>query len=186
MRRNIWCLTAAIVTTLIFGSVYVSFQQIGRHTANMAPAAAAAAQLQHMGSDVTAGPRLELTPDSGIFLIVYDEGNVPISTTVTLHGTVPSVPDGVLQTARSLGTDTVTWQPEPNLRMAIVAKEAAGKVVVAGQSLAPFEASDRMTLTFLALGWLGGLLVIAGACAALTLVARRPGRRQGAPRVDPA
>ena len=50
-------------------SVCVALQQIGRHAANMAPAAAADAQLQQIGSDVTAAPRLELTPDSGGFLI---------------------------------------------------------------------------------------------------------------------
>jgi hypothetical protein len=147
MRRIIWCVTAAIFTTLIFGSVYLALQQIGRHGANMAPTAAAAAQLQQMGSDPTTGPRLELTPDSGLFVIVYDEANAPVSTTVTLHGSTPAVPDGVLNSARSLGTDTVTWQPEPGLRMAIVAKDAAGKVVVAGQSLTPFERAPTCTLS---------------------------------------
>ncbi len=78
--------------------------------------------------------------------------------------------------ARTMGTDTVTWQPETGLRMAIVAREAAGKVVVAGQSLAPVEASDRMTLLILAAGWLGSMVVISGALGAATLMDRRAGR----------
>lgn len=48
------------------------------------------------------------------------------------------------------------------------ARDVAGKVVVAGQSLAPFEASDNITPAFLACGWLGTMLVIAGAYAAAT------------------
>ncbi|WP_457946019.1 hypothetical protein ACTAQI_11645 [Pseudarthrobacter sp. alpha12b] len=172
MRRIIWCVAAAIITTLAFGSVYVTLQQIGRHSANTAPAAAAAARLQQPGSDTTAGPRLELAPDSGVFLIVYGDNNSPLSSTVTLHGSIPVVPDGVLETARALGSDTVTWQPEPALRMAIVARQAAGKVVVAGQLLAPFEESDRMTMMFLAAGWLGSILVLAGAYGAATLIGR--------------
>ena len=94
---------------------------------------------------------------------------------MTLHGTIPVVPSGVLEAARAGGTDTVTWQPETGLRMAIVARQAAGKVVVAGQSLAPFEAGDRMTLMILGTGWMGSLLVIAGALGAETLMDRSPG-----------
>lgn len=176
MRRIIWCVAAAIIATFAFGSIYVTFQQIGRHAANTAPAAAAAARLQQSGPDTTAGPWLELAPDSGVFLIVYGGDNNAVSSTVTLHGTIPVVPSGVLEAARAAGTDTVTWQPETGLRMAIVARQAAGKVVVAGQSLAPFEAGDRMTLMILGTGWMGSLLVIAGALGAATLMDRSPGR----------
>lgn len=177
MRRIIWCLAAVLITTLAFGSVYVALQQIGRHSVDTAPAAAAAARLQQPGPDTTAGPWLELAPDSGVFLIVYGDTNSPLSTTVTLHGAMPVVPAGVLETARTVGTDTVTWQPEPGLRMAIVAKQAAGRVVVAGQSLAPFEASDRRTLLFLAAGWLGSMLVLAAAFGAAALAGRKPRKK---------
>ncbi|WP_285245849.1 hypothetical protein [Pseudarthrobacter sp. fls2-241-R2A-127] len=176
MRRIIWCVTAAIIATFAFGSIYVTFQQIGRHAANTAPAAAAAARLQQEGPDTAAGPWLELAPDSGVFVIVYGKDNSPLSSTVTLHGTIPVVPTGVLEAARTLGTDAVTWQPETGLRMAIVARQADDNVVVAGQSLAPVEASDRMTLLILAAGWMGSMVVIAGALGAATLMDRRPGR----------
>ncbi|MFC4394693.1 hypothetical protein [Arthrobacter sedimenti] len=173
MRRTIWSLAAAFVTTIVFGSVYVTLQQIGRHEANIAPAAAASAQVQQTGSDIMTAPRLELTPDSGLFLIEYGQNNTPLSTSVTLHGSVPVIPDGVLETARAQGTDTVTWQPEPGLPMAVVAKHTAGKVVVAGQSLAPFEASDSRALAILAAGWLGSMSVLAGSYGALRLLERR-------------
>jgi hypothetical protein len=67
----------------------------------------------------------------------------------------------------------VTWQPEPGLRMAVVARQAPGGVVVAGQSLTPFEDGDRMSQLFLAAGWLGSLVVLAGAYAATALARRR-------------
>lgn len=173
MQRIIAWLAAAIVITLIFGSVYVTLQQFGRHAANAAPAAAAAAQVQQMGSGPTAGPRLELTADSGVFVIVFGEDNKPTSTTVILHGVPPVVPAGVLETAKALGSDAVTWQPEPGLRMAVVARQAPGGVVVAGQSLTPFEDGDRMSQLFLAAGWLGSMVVLAGAFAAAALARRR-------------
>jgi hypothetical protein len=173
MQRIIGWLAAGIIITLIFGSVYVTLQQIGRHLANAAPAAAAAAQVQQMGSGTLTGPRLELTADSGVFVMVFGADNQPTSTTVTLHGALPVLPAGVLETARTSGSDFVTWQPEPGLRMAVVARQAAGNVIVAGQSLTPFEDSDRMSLLFLAAGWLGSMLVLAAAYAATAFTGRR-------------
>jgi hypothetical protein len=173
MHRIIAWLAATIIITLIFGSVYVTLQQSGRHSANAAPAAAAAAQVQQMGFKPTTEPGLELTADSGVFVIVFGEDNKLTSTTVSLHGAPPDIPAGVLETARTLGSDVVTWQPEPGLRMAVVARQAPGGVIVAGQSLTPFEDSDRMTQLFLAAGWLGSLVVLAGAYAATALARRR-------------
>jgi hypothetical protein len=173
MQRVIGWLTAAVITTLIFGSVYVSLQQLGRRSADAAPAAAAAAQVQLIGSEPLGAPRLELGPDSGVFIIVYGEDDKPTSGTVTLHGSLP-VPAGVLRAARTSGTDAVTWQPEPGLRMAVVARLAAGKVVVAGQSLTPFEDRDRMVLLFLSAGWLGSLVVLATGYAVIVFLNHRP------------
>ena len=62
MQRVIGWLAAAVITTLIFGSVYVSLQQLGRRSADDAPAAAAAAQVQLIGSEPPGAPRLELGP----------------------------------------------------------------------------------------------------------------------------
>jgi hypothetical protein len=45
------------------------------------------------------------------------EDDKPTSGTITLHGSRPALPAGVLQTARTSGFDDVTWQPEPGLRM---------------------------------------------------------------------
>jgi hypothetical protein len=179
MRRTIGWVAATIIITLIFGSVYATLQQFGRRLANAAPAAAAAAQVQQWGSGPTTEPRLELTADSGIFVMVFGDGNKPASSTVMLHGELPVIPAGVLETARTLGSDTVTWQPEPGLRMAVMARKAPGGVVVAGQSLTPFEDSDRMSQLFLAAGWAGSMVVLAGAYGATALARRRQGGEHG-------
>lgn len=174
MQRIIGWLAAAIIITLIFGGFYVTLQQFGRHSANTAPAAAAAAQVQS-GAVPATGPRLELTADSGVFVMVFGADNKPASSTVMLHGQLPVIPAGVLETAKALGSDDVTWQPEPGLRMAVVARQSAGGVVVAGQSLTPFEDNDRMSQLFLAAGWLGSVVVLTGAYAAAGLIRRREG-----------
>ncbi|MBT2568161.1 hypothetical protein J7I84_16970 [Arthrobacter sp. ISL-85] len=175
MQRIIGWAAAALVVTVVFGTMYVCLQQVIRHSANMAPAAAAAAQVQEMPSATPNTPRLELTPDSGVFVIVYGRDNSPVTSSVTLHGVVPSLPGGVLDAARASGSDAVTWQPEPGLRFAVVARPAAGKVVVAGQSLAPFEDNSDRTLLFLAAGWLGSMIVLIAAYLATALAGRRKG-----------
>ena len=177
MRRTIGWLAAAAVVTLVFGSLYIAFQQSGRRSANVAPAAAAAAQVQLLGTSAPAVPRVELTPDSGVFVIVYGTDDKPETGTVTLHGVLPAVPSGVLDAARRSGGDVVTWQPELGLRMAVTARSSGGKVVVAGQSLAPYEATDRLIMVYLALGWFGCVLVLGAGFAASVLL----GQRQGQP-----
>ena len=166
-------LTAAAVASIIFGSVYVTFQQLGRRSANDAPAATAAAQVGSLGAETVPSSRLELTPESGIFVIIYGPDDQPVSGTATLHGSLPVLPAGVLQTARTAGSDAVTWQPEPGLRMAVVTRPAGGKVIVAGQSLTPYENRDQMVLLFLASGWLGSMLVLAAGYASTELLMRR-------------
>jgi hypothetical protein len=173
MQRIIVWLASVIIVTLIFGSIYVTLQQFGRRAVNAAPAAAAAVRVQQPGSGPTAVPPLELTADSGVFVMVFGTDNKPTSSTVALHGELPVIPAGVLETARSLGSDTVTWQPEPGLRMAVVARQAPGGVVVAGQSLTPFEDSDRMSQLFLGAGWLGSMVVLAAAYGSMALIRRR-------------
>lgn len=172
MQRIMGWVAAALIVTIVFGSVYLTLQHIGRQGVNDAPAAAAAAQVQNIGSDPATGPRLELTKDSGTFVIVYGEDNRAISTTVTLHGDLPNLPIGVLDTTRAVGTDAVTWQPEPGLRMAVVTRQAAGKVVVAGQSLTPFENKDKWTQLALTAGWLTSMIVLAAAYAVTALRSR--------------
>lgn len=174
MQRIPGWVAAALIVTIVFGSVYLTLQHIGRQAVNDAPAAAAAVQVQQIGSDPATGPRLELTKDSGIFIMVYGEDNKPVFSTVTLHGEVPNLPVGVLDTTRIAGTDAVTWQPEPGLRMAVVTRQAAGRVVVAGQSLIPFENTDKWTQLALTAGWLTSMLVLAAAYAVSGLLSRRP------------
>ncbi|MFE5838814.1 hypothetical protein [Arthrobacter sp. NPDC056493] len=174
MGRIIGWLTAAVVVTALFGSVYLVLQQVERRSANDAPAAAAAAQVQLIGAGTaSAGPRLELTPDSGVFILVYGADDRPESGTATLHKELPLIPAGVLEAARRTGYDAVTWQPEPGLRLAIIARPSDGRVIVAGQSLAPYEDRDGFTLAVLALGWLGSVLVIAAGYAATGYLLRR-------------
>jgi hypothetical protein len=173
MQKFTGWVAAAVIITVVFATMYLTLQQIGRQAVNIGPAAAAAAQVQQIDLDPSTRPRLELTKDSGTFVVVYGDDNKAIFTTVTLHGTVPNLPVGVLDTTRAAGTEAVTWQPKPSLRMAVVTREAAGKVVVAGQSLTPVESSDKRTQLVLTAGWLTSIVVLAAAYAVTAFNSRR-------------
>ncbi|MFP3579034.1 hypothetical protein [Arthrobacter sp. fls2-241-R2A-200] len=179
MSRIIGWIAAAAVVTVVFCSVYIAFQQSGRRSADIAPAAAAASAVQMLATSVPSVPRLELTPESGVFVLVYGSDDRPEAGTATLHGVLPTVPAGVLDTARRSGADAVTWQPEPGLRLAVVARSAEGKVVVAGQSLAPYEATDTMVMVYLMLGWFGCVLLLGAGFAVSVVLGHHQSRAFG-------
>jgi hypothetical protein len=164
-RTIVWVLGFVLVTG-IFGTIYAVAQQSVRASANTEPAAVAAREvlLLATGTGDLSEQRVELTADSGPFVVVYDADNAPAAGTVVRNGALPVVPAGVLAAARQEGQDKVTWQPAAGLRFAVVARAASdGRVVVAGQSLAPFEDRDTQTLSFVGLGWLASVAGMAGA-----------------------
>ena len=163
-RAIVWVLGFVLVTG-IFGTVYVVAQQSVRASANTEPAAVAAREVQLLaaGSGTLSEQRVELTADSGPFVVVYDVDNAPVSGTVVRNGTLPVVPAGILATARLQGQDKVTWQPPTGLRFAVLARAGSdGRVVVGGQSLTPFEDRDTQTMILVGLGWLASIACLAG------------------------
>jgi hypothetical protein len=164
-RAIVWVLGFVLVTG-VFATVYVAAQQSVRASANTESAAVAAREVQLLaaGSGTLSEQRVELTADSGPFVVVYDADNAPVAGTVVRNGALPVVPTGVLAAARLEGQDKVTWQPAAGLRFAVVARAASdGRVVVGGQSLTPFEDRDTQTLILVALGWLASIACMAGA-----------------------
>jgi len=172
----VWVLGFVLVTG-IFGTVYVVAQQSVRASANTEPAAVAAREVQLLaaGSGALSEQRVELTADSGPFVVVYGVDNAPVSGTVVRNGALPVVPAGVLTTARLHGQDKVTWQPAAGLRFAVVARAGSdGRVVVGGQSLTPFEDRDTQTMILVGLGWLASIACLTGAWILTKVLGTRP------------
>ena len=185
-RTIVWVLGFVLLTG-IFGKVYLVEQQSVRESANTEPAAVAAREVQLLavGSGTLSEERVELTPDSGPFVVVYGADNAPVAGTVVRNGALPMVPAGILATARMKGVDQVTWQPTPGLRFAVVARVGSdGRVVLGGQSLAPFEDRDTQTLVLVGVGWLASIACLAAAWILTRFLetrAARPGQPNGGP-----
>lgn len=166
MKRLIPWLVSLVVVSLLFGSVYVSLQQIGRMSDEDVPAALVLAQLNAPNPQALSSERpVDLAKGPGTFVNVYRTDGTPVAGSGTLSGSVPRLPQGVIESTVRTGQDRVTWQPQVGIRYAIVARAARDTVVVAGQNLQPSETRDTRVLLFLGLGWLGSVLVIAAGYA---------------------
>jgi len=161
-----WLPIGVAVTMAIFIS-YTFAQQVYRLSANdpqvmmahdIAAALASGTPADQLVPTTTVDPSVSLAP----FVIVLDQSGHIVVSSMTLGGSSPVPPSGVLDTAKVSGEYRVTWQPRRDARIASVVvpvKGGPGGFVVAGRSLKAVE--DRIdTLGQLAgLGWIGTLVL---------------------------
>jgi hypothetical protein len=171
----------AVIVTLVALMSYVVGQQVLRSTANdpqiqMAHDAtfrlAAGADL-HIGGVDLVDPSRSLAP----FLIVYDAGGRPISSSAVLDGRTPVPPAGVFSYTQAHHEERVTWQPRPGVRIAAVVVPFGGDhpgFVLAGRSLAYVEASTQNLLLGAIVGWLALLFILGIGTVGLLWSAREP------------
>jgi hypothetical protein len=99
------------------------------------------------------------------FLAIYDASGTELASSGTVDGRPPSVPAGVLDSARATGRDAVTWQPRSGIRVAIVVMPWPGGTVVAGRSLRVIESRIEAIQLLVFEGLVAGLLIVAAAAA---------------------
>jgi hypothetical protein len=182
MRGSQWQLglpriATIIVATILFGTVYVVAQQLDRLSANDAPlrlASQVAAELR-VGQSTTldAQSHIDLSQSLAAFVVVEDAQGKPSAGSGFLHGSLLSLPTGVLASASTSGQDDVTWEPQPGLRFATVTLRVGDRFVSAGQSLKPSEDRDGTVRLLVGLGWLVSMLVLSGVWFWSYLVSRQ-------------
>ena len=103
------------------------------------------------------------------FIIIYDENGTPISSTGALHEIIPAPPKGVFEYVKKYSENRLTWQPEPDVRIAsvIVKYENGEKIgyVLAGRSLREIEIREQRFF-LVCLMWLGVALFATFAASA--------------------
>ncbi len=154
-----WLITAIVLCGICF-LMYAVVQQDLREGANdpqIQMAEDAAAQLG-AGQPVQAVvPRqtVDIATSLAPFMIVFDNNGNPIASSARLNGQIPAIPSGVFDSVRQNGEDRITWQPQPEVRSAIVVtqfKGAQSGFVVAGRSLREVEIRESETLQLSLLG----------------------------------
>ena len=161
LRR--WLPVAAAVTILA-GTGYAVTQQMQRLGANEVPvlmAEDAAARLDAGASpnEVIPGTQVDMAASLSPWLIVYGSDRKALGGSVRLHGRLPEYPTSAFANAPPGGRDTITWQPEPDVRLVTAIVAFKGGWVVAGRSLRLVEEREGTALSLSIAGWLAALLL---------------------------
>jgi hypothetical protein len=167
MKQLIVGAAAAAVTTVLFGTVYVTGQQILRLSANEPQtyqAQLVANQLNH-GATPESLTQPKFSVDSGSlapFIIIYNHDGKVVASQVTVRGSAPVIPIGVLHNSDNSTYHAVTWQPTSDVRLASITVRAKNYYVVAARSLVDVEHRTDMLGLLVAFGW-GVSMIVLGA-----------------------
>ncbi len=179
-----------LVVTVVFGTIYVTAQQMVRLGANdsqvqiagdMASLLNSGARLSDIETQIKALRKVDPTASAAPFVGVYDEQGKLVATSGAIDGDAIVPPAGVFAAADKKGGDyRLTLEPVKGVRIAGVVRafdQAAfgqGKgYVVSGKSLSEAEARIK-TLGFLVLlGWAISLCIFLSAAVWMTRASKR-------------
>jgi hypothetical protein len=153
-------LSVIVIITIIMALIYATVQQAYRSNAND-PQTQVAYDLKDQlqkGKPVESLFRdtLDLEKSLAVFIETYDAHGKPIQSNGYLNGKFPQLPRGVLEYVKEHGEHWVTWQPQPNVRMAMgLLKVNAGPVsyVAVGRSLKETEERVSGLVTMIFISW---------------------------------
>ena len=169
MRWARWWVVAAAAVTLVAGLTYVVAQQVGRRAADDVPRAVVEQWVARLGQGdstdgIAAAPTVDLTSQASPFTIVYDASHRILASSATVHGGPPNIPAGLLDVAVANQGNHVTWQPQPDVRQAIVAAPwhsgPRTGVVVSGIGLGPTEDRAYQTRNTVLAVWVAALALM--------------------------
>jgi hypothetical protein len=165
-------LTLGIVLTLFGAFGTFICQGLLRHGANQPQIQMGASYASKIESGVKpseAIPHNNVDIENSLepFTIFYDDNGAPVTATGFLNQTIPTPPSGVFHYVRSHLTDTVTWQPQPNVRIAAVIQRVSDPTpgfLLTGRSLRVVEEQENILRNLVFGGWFFVVfLLIAGA-----------------------
>jgi hypothetical protein len=158
---------AAAIITVVLLVVYASAQQGYRSAAND-PQIQIARDLCNDISEgkpaILTGDSVDLTQSLSVFTELFDKNGKPQQSTGLLNGAFPQPPAGVFEFTNTNNEDILTWQPQANVRMAMVFEKVAAPgegYVTAGRSLKETEVRESNLLEMIAFAWLVCMVILA-------------------------
>jgi hypothetical protein len=158
---------AAIITTAIFLTIYATVQQAFRSTANDPQIQIA----RDLANDITKGKAvdavlskdtIDLTQSLALFTEIFDRNGKLLQSTGFINGALPQPPSGVIDFINANNEDVLTWQPQSDVRMAMVFEKVSSPVggfVAVGRSLKETEVRESNLLKMVGIAW--GLCMVA-------------------------
>lgn len=166
MKKYIPWLGAFGILIVIFGTIYTVAQQIQRMDANYPQIQIAedAAKALNQGTkpETLTTNKVDINESLAPFIIIYNKSGNVVSGTGYLNGAVPTVPIGVLTASEGKDYNFVSWQPQSDVRSAVVSASAVNYYVLSGRSLREVEKNENKTMQ---LSLLGGVVATAGLVA---------------------
>ena len=164
MSKSLAWLAAAIITTTVFGTIYVTVQQSLRQNANdpqIQISQDIASQLNNGAiPNTTLGGKVDLSKSLSPATIIYDKTGNIVAGSGFIKGAVPAIPKGLLKASDKQNYHSVTWQPTGDIRLASVTVAADNYYVTSVRSLDEVEAREDTTLKLVAGGWLISMLTL--------------------------
>lgn len=148
--------------------VYVTVQQNYRSSADNPQIQIAEDISQELSSgknvsEIVLPSKIDISNSIAPFVIIFDYEGLPLTSSATLHGKTPLPPAGVFDYVRVHGEDRISWQPETNVRSAIVITRYRGVLsgfVLAGRSLRETEKRENDLVQIIALVWTTTIIAI--------------------------
>jgi hypothetical protein len=165
MKKYLPWLGAAVIITVIFGSLYGAVQQDLRQGANDPQLQLAEDMATQLDSGLSprsvASDKIDIGKSLAPFVVIYNKQGQPVAGNGYLDDSLPSAPIGVLTSARAGHDNKVTWQPKASIRLATVVSAAHNYYVLSGRSLREVEKRETEVMDIAALGWFLSLLALA-------------------------
>jgi hypothetical protein len=167
-------LTLGIILTLFGCFATFIFQGLLRRGANkpqIQMGATYASKIESGIKPADAIPRNNVDIENSLepFTIFYDDDGAPVTATGHLNQAIPTPSRGVFSYVRLHAdrTDNITWQPQPNVRIAAIIRRVSGLhpgFLITGRSLRLVEQQENILRNVVFGGWfLVVFLLIAGA-----------------------
>lgn len=150
-------LPLAVIGAIIIAIGYINDQQTLRQLANdpqIYLAQDASLRVLAGGKPGGFANAIPIESDTAPYILFFNATGTAIAGTGLLHSAPPTLPQGVLDTAKQNGRNAITWEPEPGLRHAIVVIPAGQYFVVSGRSLKFTEEQSAALAKRALIGWL--------------------------------
>ena len=161
-------IAAAIIVTGIILLMYAAVQQTYRSTANdpqlqIARDLSAAISSGKPINNRLPSDTIDLSQSLAVFVEIFDKNGNPLHSTGLLNGTLPKPPGGIFEYANANVEDVLTWQPQNDVRMAMVFEKinAPGEgFVAAGRSLKEIEVRENNLVKMIGITWMACMAVL--------------------------
>jgi hypothetical protein len=139
-RHEIIWVVGCVLATITFLLIYIVAQQSFRSIANSPQIKIAHDIVSSLNAGKTPtvlldDQKIDISQSGEIFTVVYDQNGQPTMSSGLINTEIPVVPYGVLQYAKDNGEDRVTWQPQTDIRIAIIVLPYHDGFVLVGRSL---------------------------------------------------